>query len=183
MHLQSEVLSLVFSKLSSLKDLVRCAVVSKSWEAAIAKVQPQELRIRPYGSGEDEPSISLSQLRCLQRLQQQQRPQDVRTRVSYLRVSLSPFLEGLLVLPGCWNLRECVVEGPFSLDVAVAVLPSDLVSLTMIADTPPLALSLSAFHRFTKLETLNINFSGCQNPPGYVRVGLDCKLPSWQLKC
>ena len=190
MHLQLEVLNLVLSQLSNLGDLVRCAAVSKAWAAAIAKVQPQVLIIEPVGYNEEEPSIASSQLRCLQKMQRQQRLLEVNRLHAFdlrqLAVGIetacpSPILQGLLVLSGCWDLQQCDLTGPFLVEAAAALLPCDLVGLRLEPHTHLPTLNLSTFKRFSKLETLQLSFEGCHALVSPVHVMLDCKLPMLEM--
>lgn len=185
--LEGEVLGLVLSCLRESHDIIRCAVVSKTWAEASKHTHYSSLslvstRVAPG----TETQVARAQLRWLQDLQQEGHLDHLQDAAlfhddSEENLMQTSFLsQGFIVLAGTWHLTKVNLTGPLCFATAVAMLPATLVVLRLWPDTGPLTTPLSDFKRFKKLQVLHVGFGlnvGEDDMPNYTFV-IDSGFPS-----
>lgn len=156
-------LCMIFQKLETPLDLERCSAVSKHWAAGIYKTRPTTLRFCCCHSDVTS-SKFVGEIRWLQTWHKHRRLQQVKDlnledEVPYeCSDRISYFSQSLILCAGLCNLRSCSLAGPFSIQSAVELLPTSLQSLSLRPNSGPADFCLSAFQRFTCLESLTLSY-------------------------
>ena len=84
----------------------------------------------------------------------------MKERITYFsepKVNTS-FAQSMLTHAGLWNLQKCELYGSFCLFTAVGTLPITVKALSLHALAGPTDFLLSAFQRFTNLESLSLAY-------------------------
>ena len=177
---------MIFQQLETPLDLARCCAVSKHWAGGIYSIRPTTMRLHCIHSNITA-SDSLSEIRWLQTWHKQGRLQQVQNLV--LEETVPPkynkrkswFSQNVIICAGLWNLRSCSLNGPFCVESAVGLLPTSLQNLSLCPKSGPEDFCLSAFQRFTCLESLTLSWCTLSFDP---QVGLEqypCSL--WLDRC
>ena len=184
-HLEAQGVMLnVFNQLQGLDNFVVCSSVSKTWHALVREARPTCLVI-----GKAFPALDAEGAACVLRwIQAKQRAghlQNLREfclvseglfRDQYEELALqSAFFEATIMCTGFWNLEVCTIEGPFSMEQALGLLPITLKQLALTAHEPPPQLYLSALDRFVDLQLLEL--AGSDREGHYVII-IDGTLPA-----
>ena len=175
-HLEAQGVMLnVFNQLQGVDELVVCSSVSKTWNSLIREARPISLMI---GGLELDAKGAACVLRWLQAKQRAGHLQNLREfllfseslfREEYESIRLqSAFFEAAVMCTGFWNLERCVLEGPFCMEQAVALLPAALKLLDLRPTVAPAHIDLSAFERFSRLQLLELGGTEPDGPPSYI---------------
>lgn len=174
----------VLSHMDTLRDVVRCSVVSKTWQAAMREAQLTCLVIPGNTVQGGEPCVldtvgMTSALTWLQSQNQEGRLHNVEylslelnfgcTLDCYEGKTIADFCQLVLIQAVAWPLKMCFIDGPFDVSLATPLLPPSLhhVSLHPQPDSMPHHLSLSMFERFPELQTLVIKTSDGDGQPTF----------------
>ena len=142
-------------------DLVRYSTVSKSWAAAMRPTTIQLHCLHPSSSVSD---VVVRKIRWLQAWHKQGRLQqvtelDMDEKVPLTdRMQITQFSGSIITYAGLWNLQSCSLAGPFCIRLAADILPSSLQELSLRPQQGPVHLPLSAFQRFTHLQSLKLAY-------------------------
>ena len=163
----------VLSHLDTLQDVVRCSVVSKTWQAAMPEAQLTCLIIPGYTYNGSKTGLldTVGMASALTWIQSQNQEGPLRnveylslqlncgcTRDCYEGKTIADFCQLVLIQAAAWPLKMCYIDGPFDVSLATPLLSPSLhhVSLNPRPDSMPRHLSLSMFERIPELQTLVI---------------------------
>ncbi len=135
-----ELTARVISHLDSLRDIIVCSAVSKSWHSTVSNLAPTSLVI----PGHDANLTVIATDSILYWVQQKQRQghlhnlhtlsilltktsEDVATSISIHE--LASFGQAVIAFAGLWPLSHTTLDGPFKLTQIVLLLPTTLQSL------------------------------------------------------
>lgn len=175
-HLEAQGVMLnVFNQLQGLNELVVCSSVSKTWNLLIREARPISLMIGGLMLDAEGAACVLRWLQAKQRAGHLQNVRDFWLfseslfREEYESIRLqSAFFEAAIMCTGFWNLERCILEGPFCMEQAVALLPAALKLLDLRPIVPPAHMNLSAFERFSRLQLLELGGNESDGPPSWI---------------
>ncbi len=180
-----ELTARVIGHLDSLRDIIVCSAVSKSWHNTVSKLAPTSLVI----PGHDANLTVIATARILYWVQQKQHQghlQDLHT-LSVLLLSapdmiarsisvdeLVSFGQAVIAFAGLWPLTRTTLVGPFKLTQVVLLLPTTLQSLHVRVgrrlelddddDDSADNISLALFKGLESLRFLHLEFVGPARP-------------------
>ena len=173
-----ELTARVISHLDSLRDIIVCSAVSKSWHSTVSNLAPTSLVI----PGHDAILTVIATDSILYWVQQKQRQghlhnlhtlsillmktsEDLATSISTRE--LASFGQAVIAFAGLWPLTHTTLDGPFKLTQIVLLLPTTLQSLHARLGCNPYddedygnddGISLVLFKKFESLRSLHLEF-------------------------
>ena len=175
-----ELTARVISHLDSLRDIIVCSAVSKSWHSTVSNLAPTALVI----PGHDASLTVMATDSILYWVQQKQRhghlhnlhtlsillmkvSEDVATSISV--DALASFGQAVIAFAGLWPLTRTTLDGPFKLTQVVLLLPTTLQSLHAKVgyrqeyadddDEDEGSISLALFKKFDSLRSLRLEIA------------------------
>ena len=189
-----ELTARVISHLDSLRDILVCSAVSKSWHSTVSNLAPTSLVI-PGQDASLTVNATDSILYWVQQKQRQGHLHNLHT-LSILLVKttenvatstsvheLSSFGRALIAFAGLWPLMRTTLDGPFDLTQIVLLLPTTLQSLhatvnCSLHDEYGNCIRLSLFEGLISLQSLHLEFEGFAGEDMFVNI--DVHLPNLQ---
>jgi len=193
-----ELTARVISHLDSLRDIIVCSAVSKSWHTTVSNLAPKSLVIPGHGAN----LTVIATDRILYWVQQKQRQghlhnlhtlsillmkasEDVATSISVRE--LASFGQAVIAFAGLWPLTRTTLDGPFKLTQIVLLLPTTLQSLHARVgcrqeydddDDDDGSIPLALFKKFESLRSLHLQIV---SPASQERMfEVDTALPNLQ---
>ena len=191
-----ELTARVISHLDSLRDIIVCSAVSKSWHTAISDLAPTSLVI-PGHDAKLTVTATKSILCWVQQKQCQghlhnlhtlsvllmKASEDVATSIS--ADALASFGQAVIAFAGLWPLTCITLDGPFQLTQVVLLLPTTLESLHARVDCKQEyddddngTIYLSQYKRFGSLRSLHLETVSPASRKRFFEV--DTALPNLQ---
>ncbi len=178
-----ELTARVISHLDSLRDMIVCSAVSKSWHTTISDLAPTSLVI-PGHDANLTVTATNSILYWVQQKQRQGHLQNLHTLLILLMKAsedvatsisadaLASFGQALIAYAGLWPLTRITLHGPFQLTQMTLLLPTTLQSLHARLDCrqecndddDDESISSAEFERYERLCSLHLEIVGpaCQ---------------------
>ncbi len=159
-----ELMAAVLSHIVSLRDLLRCSVVSKCWQSASKTLRPTSIEV----PGVRDTDIYFDDI--LQWLQQKNHQQYF-DKLQNFSLSLANYVAddqpqvaasglAMLRLAGLWPLTACSIDGPFDLYQVAGLLPQTLHHLRVQVDIDHRQydiIDMGIFQRFGSLHSLHLS--------------------------
>ena len=161
-----ELVAAVLSHIVSLRDLLRCSVVSRCWQSASKTLRPTSIEV----PGVRDTDICFDDI--LQWLQQKHQQQYF-DKLQNFSLSLANYVAddqpqvaasglAMLRLAGLWPLTACSIDGPFNLYQVAGLLPHTLHHLHVQVDIEhrnyhSVGIGIGIFQCFRSLRSLHLS--------------------------